>query len=229
MRSIESLGEALAKVFAPPTEALPPAFAELLDRLQALDARNEPAPGALSDPDFRRAMEGVLPDLRRFARSLTRDPDQADDLVQETMMKAWGARDRFQEGTNFRSWTYVILRNLFYSQMRRAKFKGDWDETSHLNRLATPAHQEHPIHIADLSAALRKIAPAQREALMLVGAGGMSYEEAAAIMRVAVGTVKSRVSRAREALLAIMEGGTEPQPVFIDVGKAPEGKRSTTR
>jgi len=210
MASNDGLGEMLARAFAVP-DGLPPVFAALLDRLQALDARAEPAPGSLSDADFRRAIEAVLPELRRFARSLTRgDQEEADDLVQETMMKAWRARDRFRAGTNMRAWTYTILRNLFLSDRRRDRFKGDWDETAHPRMLATPAHQEHPVHVADLAAALGRIPPSQREALMLVGAGGMAYEEAAAVMGVAVGTVKSRVSRGREALLAIIEGTGGP-------------------
>ena len=208
------LGQLLASVFAPEQAELPPGLVGLLDQLSRTSARHQPAPGTLSDADFRRAMEATLPELRSFARSLVRNHEAADDLVQDTMMKAWAARDRFQGGTSFRAWTFVICRNLFYTERRRDKFHGEWDEQLASRRLAAPAAQEGPLHLADLARALDKISPTQREALLLIGAGGMSYEEAAEVMGSAVGTVKSRVSRGRQMLEGLMYGsdasGTTP-------------------
>lgn len=198
------IGELLATLFTP-TSDLPQTFTALLDRLEAT-ADRIPFPNTLSDADFRREIEQVLPQLRAFAISLTRDRSEADDLVQDAMMKAWAARDRFQAGTNFRAWCFVILRNLFMSERRRAKFKGAWDETSAARLLAAPASQEHPIHLNDLQRAMAALVASQREAILLVGAAGMSYEEAAQVMGVAVGTVKSRVARGRQALEAALDG-----------------------
>src|SRR5262245_11522552 len=84
----------------------------------------------LSDDEFKEELARVIPHLRAFARSLSGNRDLADDLVQETLMKAWAARKRFQAGTNMRAWTFIILRNLFLSQMRRARFRGEWDDVT---------------------------------------------------------------------------------------------------
>ena len=126
--------------------------------------------------------------------------------MQEAMMKAWKARGRFAAGTNMRAWTFTILRNVFLSQMRRAKFKGEWDEHAADKILSTPAAQDGKLHLADVQRALMMLPDSQREALILVGAGGFSYEEAAEICDVAIGTIKSRVARGRTALEAIVEG-----------------------
>ena len=93
----------------------------------------------LSDPEFKDQLAQVIPHLRAFGRSLSGSRDLADDLVQETLLKAWAARKRFQAGTNMRAWTFIILRNLFLSQMRRARFKGEWDEITASKLLAAPA------------------------------------------------------------------------------------------
>jgi len=161
----------------------------------------------LSDADFKRELAAVIPHLRAFGRSLSGDRDMADDLVQETMLKAWAARARFQAGTNMRAWTFSILRNHFLSQMRRNRFRGEWDDLVADRLLAEPAGQDKQVELADLQRALLQLPPTQREALILVGAGGFSYDEAAGICRVAVGTIKSRVARARIALEQIMEEG----------------------
>lgn len=137
-------------------------------------------------------------------------PDLADDLVQETLLKAWAARDRFEPGTNMRAWTFIILRNAYLTEMRRGRFRGDYDEDLAERTLVTPAGQEGPIHLADLHRALMVLPPERREALLLVGAGGFSYEEAARICGCATGTVKSRVGRARAALNAMLEGSAMP-------------------
>ena len=161
--------------------------------------------------DFKRELTAVIPHLRAFARGLCGRPDMADDLVQETMLKAWAAQDRFEPGTSMRAWTFVILRNAYLTDMRRNRFRGEYDETVAERILVAPAGQEDPIHLADLQRALQSLPPERREALLLVGAGGFSYEEAATICGCAVGTIKSRVGRARAALTAMLEDGSIPQ------------------
>lgn len=150
--------------------------------------------------DFRAELTGVLPHLRAFARGLCGRPDYADDLVQETMLKAWAARDSFQPGTSIRSWTFVILRNVYLSEARRNRFRGDYDPDMAEKLLSQPAGQEDGLHMGDLRSAMMQLSPERREALLLVGAGGFSYEEAADIAECAVGTMKSRVARARRSL-----------------------------
>ena len=165
---------------------------------------------ALSDEDFRQQLGLVIPHLRAFGRSLSGNRDTADDLVQETLLKAWAARKRFQAGTNMRAWTFIILRNLFLSQMRRARFKGEWDEITANKLLSAPASQDRHVELGDMQRALMHLPQPQREALILVGAGGFAYEEAAEICGCAVGTIKSRVARGRVALEQLLSGGKLP-------------------
>jgi RNA polymerase sigma factor (sigma-70 family) len=165
--------------------------------------RFEPVP--LPDDEFKDQLAQVIPHLRAFGRSLSGSRDLADDLVQETLLKAWAARKRFQAGTNMRAWTFIILRNLFLSQMRRARFKGEWDEITASKMLAAPASQDRHVELTDMQRALLHLPQPQREALILVGAGGFAYEEAAEICGCAVGTIKSRVSRARTRLQEILK------------------------
>ena len=160
---------------------------------------------SLSDPEFKTQLAQVIPHLRAFGRSLSGSRDLADDLVQETLLKAWAARKRFQAGTNMRAWTFIILRNLFLSQMRRARFRGEWDEHTANRMLAAPASQDRHIELADMQRALLHLPQPQREALILVGAGGFAYEEAAEICGCAVGTIKSRVNRARTRLAEMLK------------------------
>jgi len=171
------------------------------------DGAETVVPQPLSDNEFKAELAKVIPHLRAFGRSLSGNRDLADDLVQETLLKAWAARQRFQAGTNMRAWTFIILRNLFLSQMRRARFKGEWDEITASKLLAAPASQDRHIELADMQRALLHLPQPQREALILVGAGGFAYEEAAEICGCAVGTIKSRVARARVALEALLEDG----------------------
>ena len=165
---------------------------------------------ALNDDAFKQELAGVIPHLRAFGRSLSGSRDLADDLVQETLMKAWAARSRFQAGTNMRAWTFIILRNHFLSQKRRARFTGEWDDLAADRLLAAPAGQDKQLELADMQRALLQLPESQREALILVGAGGFAYEEAAEICGVAVGTIKSRVARARSAIENILETGALP-------------------
>lgn len=164
----------------------------------------------LSDADFKQELEALIPHLRAFARNLCGKPDMADDLAQDALLKAWAARKRYKAGTNMRAWVFVILRNQFLSQMRRSRFTGEWDESVAERTLSTPAHQDHQMQLTDLQRALMRLPAAQREALVLVGAGGFSYEEAAGICDCAVGTVKSRVARARAALDEMIDSGILP-------------------
>lgn len=178
---------------------------------EADDSPEEAVPHvALSDTEFKDELARVIPHLRAFGRSLSGNRDLADDLVQETLLKAWAARQRFQAGTNMRAWTFIILRNLFLSQMRRARFKGEWDEISASKLLAAPASQDRHVELGDLQRALLHLPQPQREALILVGAGGFAYEEAAEICGCAVGTIKSRVARGRVALEALLSEGKLP-------------------
>ena len=181
---------------------------DTLDSQPAEAPRGEPVP--LSDPEFKQQLAQVIPHLRAFGRSLSGSRDLADDLVQETLLKAWAARKRFQAGTNMRAWTFIILRNLFLSQMRRARFKGEWDEITASKMLAAPASQDRHVELTDMQRALLHLPQPQREALILVGAGGFAYEEAAEICGCAVGTIKSRVARGRVALENLLAEGKLP-------------------
>lgn len=170
----------------------------------------DPAP-AIRQDEFKRELTDVIPHLRAFARGLCGRPDLADDLVQETLMKAWAAQARFEPGTSMRAWTFVILRNAYLTDMRRNRFRADYDETVAERILTAPAGQEGPLHLSDMHRALLTLPAERREALLLVGAGGFSYEEAAEICGCAIGTIKSRVGRARAALTSMMEDGSIPQ------------------
>jgi RNA polymerase sigma-70 factor (ECF subfamily) len=171
---------------------------------------------AAEKAEFKRELTEVVPHLRAFARGLCGRPDMADDLVQETMLKAWTAQERFQLGTSMRAWTFVILRNAYLTDMRRNRFRGDYDEGVAERILTAPAGQEEPLHLSDMHRALLTLPPERREALLLVGAGGFSYEEAASICGCAVGTIKSRVGRARATLNSMLEVGDIPQRSLDD-------------
>jgi len=166
--------------------------------------------------DFKRELTDVVPHLRAFARGLCGRPDMADDLVQEALLKAWAAQDRFEPGTSMRAWTFVILRNAYLTDMRRNRFRGEYDEGVAERILTAPAGQEEPIHLSDMHRALLTLPPERREALLLVGAGGFSYEEAASICGCAVGTIKSRVGRARATLNSMLAEGAIPQRSMDD-------------
>lgn len=166
-----------------------------------------------SDPDaqFKSGLLELIPFLRAFARSLCGNPDAADDLAQETLVKAWQSRRMFAAGTNLKAWLFTILRNQFYSDRRRAWRQAAWDQDAAERIPGTSGEQIAAAELSDTTRALRLLSDEQREALILVGAGGFSYEAAAAICNCAVGTVKSRVARARKSLLATLEG-TAPLP-----------------
>jgi RNA polymerase sigma-70 factor, ECF subfamily len=146
----------------------------------------------------------AIPALRAFAMSLSGKPDRADDLVQETLMKAWASIASYTDGTNLRAWLFAILRNIFYSQYRKRKREVE-DADGHMAaRLASPPEQIGHMDFEDFRRALQQLPHDQREALILVGASGLSYEEAAEICDCAVGTIKSRVNRARSRLVELL-------------------------
>jgi RNA polymerase sigma-70 factor (ECF subfamily) len=174
-------------------------------------AKAESGPIAtLSDADFKRALTDVAPHLRAFARALSGCRDRADDLAQEAMLRAWAARNRYSAGTNFKAWTFTILRNHFYSEARRSRFHGEYDEIAAERILRAPAPQEGAIELGDVLRALTVIPENYREALILVAAGNLSYEEIASICGIALGTVKSRICRARAMLSQVIESGQLP-------------------
>ena len=163
---------------------------------------------AKSDPDaqFKADLLDLIPFLRAFARSLCGNQETADDLAQETLVKAWQARNMFAPGTNLKAWLFTILRNQFYSDRRRAWRQAPWDQDAAERIPGSSAEQSWAAELSDTARALSQLSDEQREALILVGAGGFSYEDAAAICHCAVGTVKSRVARARKSLLSLLEG-----------------------
>lgn len=141
-----------------------------------------------------------LPSLRAFALSLTRNHAGADDLVQETVLKAWAKLDSYKEGTNLRAWLFTILRNTFISMRRRTRREVEDVDSVHAANVVQIPEQEGAIELSEFRRALARLPHEQREALILVGATGFSYEEAAAICGCPIGTIKSRISRARRCL-----------------------------
>ncbi len=169
------------------------------------EKKRDPSLARKGDEAFKAELVAQIPYLRAFGRSLTGSREAADDLAQEALVKAWNARDSFQPGTNMKAWTFMILRNHFYSEKRRAWRQAAWDEEKAERSLTAPADQDSILALEDLRRAMTRLPEEQREALILVGAGGFAYEEAAEICGCAVGTIKSRVNRARRALESLMQ------------------------
>src|ERR1044072_536630 len=168
-----------------------------------------PPRSAADDAVFKRELVQLIPHLRAFARTLCGDPPAAADLAQDAMRKAWDARASFQIGTNMKAWTFMILRNQFYSEKRRSWRQSQLDQEAAERTLVAVDDPEAPVALDELRLGLTMLPAEQREALILVGAGGFAYEEAADICGCAVGTVKSRVSRARRARHGILEQGAD--------------------
>ncbi|MDI4664095.1 sigma-70 family RNA polymerase sigma factor [Xanthobacter autotrophicus] len=145
-----------------------------------------------------------LPALRAFARSLTRNRTEADDLVQETLLKALSNIDKFDPGTNLRAWLFTILRNTYYTEIRKRRRENDGMSALAQQDTNVGPSQEWSATLTSLKEALTRLPDDQREALVLVGAAGLSYEEAAEVCGCALGTIKSRVNRARAKLLVLM-------------------------
>lgn len=158
-------------------------------------------------PIFREGLLREIPSMRAFALSLTGKADKADDLVQETVMKAWVAHESFVEGSNMRAWLFTILRNAYFTDLRRKRREVEDVNGQHAAAIAVSGGQAARVDMADFQIALAKLPPDQREVLTLVGASGFSYEEAAEICGVAVGTIKSRLNRARGRLASLLSIG----------------------
>jgi RNA polymerase sigma-70 factor (ECF subfamily) len=164
-------------------------------------------PTLTNDAKFQAALVELMPQMRAFARSLTGDASLADDLAQDAVLKAWNARASFEIGTNMKAWTFMILRNQFYSDKRRSWRSQPLDQEVAERTLVASDNPLATLELADARRAMMQLSEDQREALILIGAAGLSYEEAAEICGCAIGTVKSRVSRARDSLQAILAGG----------------------
>jgi len=156
---------------------------------------------------FKAELTSLIPHLRAFARSLCGNAALADDVAQDAMLKAWNARERYKTGTNMKAWTFTILRNQFYSIKRRSWRSSSLDQEVAEQTIVANDDVEKSMELNTVRKALNRLSDDQREAIILVGASGLSYEEAGEICGVAVGTIKSRVSRARTTLLSIMEKG----------------------
>ena len=157
-----------------------------------------------------------LPAMRAFAMSLTRNSAAADDLVQDAVVKAWGNFDKFQTGTNLRAWLFTILRNTYYSLYRKRRREVEDPDGKMAGKMSEkPAHDGH-LAMADFRTAFAKLTDEQREVLILVGAEGFSYEEAAEMCGCAVGTVKSRTNRARKRLAELMHIDDEDKLELTD-------------
>ncbi|MCG7392471.1 sigma-70 family RNA polymerase sigma factor [Microvirga sp. ACRRW] len=156
------------------------------------------------EPDLREALLAAVPGLRAFAISLSGQVDKADDLVQDTLLRALANLHRFQPGTNLNAWLFTILRNLFHSEYRKRRREVEDPTGSFAARLKVQPEQGVHLDFEDFRVALSELPSDQREALLLVGASGFSYEEAASICGCAVGTIKSRVNRARLRLAAAL-------------------------
>jgi RNA polymerase sigma-70 factor, ECF subfamily len=158
-----------------------------------------------SSSTLRHELIGAIPNMRAFAISLCGNPDRADDLVQETLVKAWSKLDTFEEGTNLKAWLLTILRNHYYSEFRKRRREVADTDGEYSARLAAPPEQFAHLDMAEMMQALEQLPDDQREAILLVSAEGFSYEEAAEISGCAVGTIKSRVNRARNKLAEILQ------------------------
>jgi RNA polymerase sigma-70 factor (ECF subfamily) len=174
-------------------------------------------------------MVALVPQLHSFARSLCRDGVRADDLVQEALVRAFDNIERFTPGTNLKAWLFTIMRNEHYSQLRRRKFEAPNHDGDSMPDLSVPPDHDGELELRDLNRALADLSPGQRTALILVSASGFSYEEAAAICGCAVGTIKSRVARARETLLERLNGHRPREPARAGKGRADRDQRRRAR
>ena len=169
------------------------------------DRENVQHPASACDPSLRDEMLACMPALRAFAISFLHNLDDADDLVQETIMRAWSNMHRFERGTNLQAWLFTIRRNLFYSRYRQRRREVEDPDDKHASGLTVAPDQLARVQHAELLHALGLLSAEHREALLLVGAQGMSYEEAGSICGVPIGTIKSRVHRARTQLAWLMD------------------------
>ena len=168
-----------------------------------------------ADEIFRDQLVAMIPQLRSFARGLCGWRDMADDLAQDTMTRAWSARASYTPGTNFRAWMFMIMRNQFYTSIRKSARMTSLDPEVAERTLVQMPEQQHHIHVEDVAKALQKLPYEQREVLLLIGANGVSYEEASEIIGCAIGTIKSRLARGRKAL-AVLIDGTEEDVIALE-------------
>jgi RNA polymerase sigma-70 factor (ECF subfamily) len=178
-------------------------------------------PNGSGGPSWRDSVVALIPALRAFAWSLSHNSSDADDLVQDALIKAWTHRDKFEPGTNLRAWLFTILRNTYYTAVVRRRREVRDETGKYAATLSTGPTQEWTMAMRAMQAALAQLPAEHREALILVGAAGLSYEEAAEVCGCALGTVKSRVNRARARLLKIMEA-EEPSDTFAQAMMSPQ-------
>ena len=172
-------------------------------------------------PDkFLALVEQSIPELRRYANALCRNSDGAEDLVQDTMVRSLTARGQFVEGTNFMAWMSTILRNRFLDQRRRARESVEPVDTVVDKYLVALPNQEMAVQFDELARAFWRLSPAHREILMLVGVNGLNYQEAADTIGRTVGTVRSRLSRARAELRSAMDNQPKPRRTWLPASRA---------
>jgi RNA polymerase sigma-70 factor, ECF subfamily len=179
--------------------------------------------------DFKEALVAEIPNLRAFAASLSGSTTLADDLVQDTLLRAWVNSDKFQPGTHLRAWLFTILRNAFYSHYRRRAREVEDVDGIYSGSLSVVGEQETHLDLADFRLALAKLPAEQREVLTMIGASGLSYEEAAEVCGVAIGTIKSRLNRARTRLAELLSLDARPDskeaPTSLAVGRTQRAGR----
>ena len=181
------------------------------------------------DTSLRDDLVAAIPNMRAFAISLCGNRDRADDLVQEALVKAWNHLESFQQGTNLKAWLFTILRNAYFSELRKTKREVPDADGQFAARQAVAPEQHGHLDLIDLNNALAKLPADQREALILVGAEGFSYEDAAGICGCAVGTVKSRVNRARTKLAQLMSRDPAEGACGDDTGEKDVQQRASLR
>jgi RNA polymerase sigma-70 factor, ECF subfamily len=178
------------------------------------------------DTSLRDDLVAAIPNMRAFAISLCGNRDRADDLVQEALVKAWNHLESFEQGTNLKAWLFTILRNAYFSELRKTKREVPDADGQFAARQAVAPEQHGHLDLIDLNNALAKLPADQREALILVGAEGFSYEDAAGICGCAVGTVKSRVNRARTKLAQLMSRDPAEGAAAEDTGEDQQKRAS---
>lgn len=172
----------------------------------------------METPSFGDALILAIPNLRAFARSLCGDAQLSNDLVQETLLKAWSHKDSFVEGSNLKAWLFTILRNTYFTHYRKSQ-REELDEDAAAMSVAVPPDQLSHLEFDDMRRAMMRLTPDHREALLLITAEGFSYEDAAHVCGCAVGTMKSRVNRARSRLVE-QTAGPEPEAEVARATKA---------
>jgi len=173
-----------------------------------------------AQPDFKATLLAEIPALRAWAHSLCHNRDLADDLIQETLAKAWANRKAFMLGTSMRAWLYTILRNTYYNLLRQKRREVPDVDGKYAEGLVAQPAQQARLELQEVAEALHRLPLKQREVLILIGASGLSYEEAATICGCSIGTIKSRLSRARQAMALMLEGdGQLPRGLNLDLGE----------